>query len=61
MAQDLKEICPQIVHENSDGYLSVENDKVVYLLLNELKKTNKQIIDLNMKVEDLSKKLEERN
>ena len=36
-AQDLQEICPEIVNEGSDGYLSIQESKIVYLLLEEVK------------------------
>ena len=38
IAQDLQEICPEIVHTDNDGYLSVSEAKIVYLLLDEVKK-----------------------
>ena len=38
LAQDLKEICPEIVKEDDKGYLSIEESKIVYLLLDEIKK-----------------------
>ena len=43
IAQELQEICPEIVSEDTDGYLSVEENKLVYLLLNEVKKLKKEI------------------
>ena len=43
IAQELQEICPEIVSEDADGYLSVEENKLVYLLLNEVKKLKKEI------------------
>ena len=46
LAQDLQEICPELVHENKDGYLSIEESKLVYLLLDEVKKLKAQIIAL---------------
>lgn len=42
-AQDLREICPEIVDESSDGYLSIQESKIVYLLLEEVKKLKKEI------------------
>lgn len=38
MAQDLQQICPEIVNEDENGYLSIQENKIVYLLLDELKK-----------------------
>lgn len=43
IAQDLQEICPEIVHEDKDGYLSIEETKLVYLLLQEVKELKKEI------------------
>lgn len=46
LAQDLQEICPEIVHENTEGYLTIQEDKIVYLLLEEVKKLKKEIEEL---------------
>ena len=46
LAQDLQEICPEIVHEGQDGYLSIQESKLVYLLLDEVKKLKKEIAEL---------------
>lgn len=46
LAQELQEICPELVKEGEDGYLSIHESKIVYLLLQELKKQNKRITDL---------------
>lgn len=46
IAQDLQEICPEIVHEDKDGYLSIEETKLVYLLLQEVKELKKEIKEL---------------
>ena len=46
MAQDLKEICPEIVREGSDGYLTIQESKILYLLLQEVKQLKEQIIKL---------------
>jgi len=43
LAQDLQEICPEIVQESSDGYLSIEESKIVYLLLDEVKKLKAEV------------------
>lgn len=42
-AQDLRKICPEIVSENSDGYLVIEESKIVYLLLQEVKKLKEEV------------------
>lgn len=46
MAQDLQEICPEIVSEGSDGYLSIEESKIVYLLLQEVKRLREEVDEL---------------
>ena len=43
IAQDLQKICPEIVHENEDGYLSIEENKLVYLLMEEVKQLKEEI------------------
>lgn len=45
-AQDLQEICPEIVNEGSDGFLSIQESKIVYLLLEEVKKLRKEVDEL---------------
>lgn len=49
LAQDLKEICPEIVKEDDKGYLSIEESKIVYLLLDEIKKLKKRVDELEAK------------
>lgn len=49
LAQDLKEICPEIVKEDDKGYLSIEENKIVYLLLDEVKKLKKRVDELEVK------------
>lgn len=48
-AQDLQEICPEIVNAGDDGYLSIQESKIVYLLLEEVKKLRKEIDELTRK------------
>lgn len=43
LAQDLQEICPEIVDTGADGYLSIKESKIVYLLLEEIKKLREDI------------------
>lgn len=49
LAQDLKEICPEIVKEDDKGYLSIEENKIAYLLLDEVKKLKKSVDGLEAK------------
>jgi hypothetical protein len=46
IAQDLQEICPEIVSKNEDGFLSIEENKLVYLLLDEVKKLRAEVDQL---------------
>ncbi len=45
-AQDLQEICPEIISEEHDGYLSIQESKIVYLLIDEIKKLKMEISQL---------------
>lgn len=47
LAQDLQEICPQLVDEDENGYLSIQESKLIYLLINEIKELKKQIKEDN--------------
>jgi len=49
IAQDLQEICPEIVEEGDDGYLAIAETKIVYLLLDEVKKLRQEIDELKSK------------
>lgn len=50
LAQDLQEICPELVKEDENGYLGIHETKLVYLLLQELKKQNKRLAELEAKL-----------
>ncbi len=49
MAQDLQEICPELVSEDESGYLTIEESKIVYLLLQEVSKLKKEVAELKSK------------
>lgn len=38
LAQDLQKICPEIVSEDEDGFLHIEESKLIYLLLEEVRR-----------------------
>ena len=46
IAQDLQEICPEIVNTDENGYLSIQESKLVYLLLDEVKKLRAELDEL---------------
>lgn len=43
IAQDLQKLYPELVTTNEDGYLSIEETKLVYLLLDEVKKLKEEV------------------
>ena len=43
LAQDLQEICPELVNINDNGYLVIEESKLVYLLIQEVKNLKDKI------------------
>ena len=45
-AQELQKICSEIVHEDINGYLNIQENKLVYLLLIEVKKLKKELSDI---------------
>lgn len=49
IAQDLQEICPELINKNEEGYLSIQESKIVYLLLDEVKKLKQRIDKLEDK------------
>ena len=53
LAQDLQKLYPQLVIENENGYLSIQENKLVYLLLEEIKRLNTRISELENKVINL--------
>lgn len=46
MAQDLQKICPELVKADADGYLSIKENRLVYILLDRMKKMQKEIDEL---------------
>lgn len=46
VAQELQEVYPELVDENEDGVLSIKETKLVYLLIEEVKKLKKEVEDL---------------
>lgn len=46
IAQDLQEICPEIVTTDKEGFLSIQESKLVYLLLREVKELKEKLNQL---------------
>jgi hypothetical protein len=55
IAQDLQEICPEIINTDKEGYLSINESKIVYLLLDEVKKLKEETNSLRKEVAELKK------
>ena len=49
LAQELQGICPEMVHKGENEYLSIEETKLVYLLIQEVKKLKERILKLKTK------------
>ena len=45
IAQDLQKVFPELVTERTDGYLSIEESKLIYLLIDEVKKLKEKVGD----------------
>jgi hypothetical protein len=43
IAQDLQKICPEIVEQGQDGFLKIQESKIVYLLLDEVRKLRAEL------------------
>lgn len=52
IAQEVKEICPEVVIQNSDGYYEIDYSKLSVLILYCLKEMRKQIADLEKEREE---------
>lgn len=50
MAQDLEELYPELVTKDDNGKLSIQENKLVYLLIEEIKNLKKEINILKEKV-----------
>ena len=46
LAQDLQQICPEFVNEASDGTLSIQESKIIYALLQEVKELKEKVNQL---------------
>lgn len=53
LAQELQEICPELVSTNDDGFLSINESKIVYLLLQEIQKLKTQIDNMEQHYNEL--------
>lgn len=56
LAQDLQQICPEIVEEDAKGYLAIQESKIVYLLLNEVKTLKQELTEIKEQLTTRKKK-----
>jgi len=52
-AQALRKVIPEAVYENSAGYLMVNNDPIIWTMLNAIKEQQKEIAELKAQVRKL--------
>ena len=48
LAQDLQQIYPELVQKDASGFLSIQESKITYLLLQEVKKLREELDELKM-------------
>ena len=57
-AQEVQDVVPEAVTEGTDGYLMLNNDPLMWTMLNAIKEQQQQIQQQQQKVEELEEKLE---
>lgn len=55
IAQEIQQVLPQVVQENTDGYLTVSYGNIVGVLIEAIKEQQKQIDELKAKLDGLTK------
>jgi len=58
LAQDLKEICPELVSINGEGFLTINEIKLVYPLLLEVKNQKTELKNLQEEIKKLKAEIE---
>lgn len=56
-AQELREIIPEAVSTSDNGYLMVNNDPIIWTMLNAIKEQQKEIVELKAQVQKLKAKV----
>jgi hypothetical protein len=54
-AQSLRKVIPEAVTQNANGYLMVNNDPILWTMLNAIKEQQKQIVELKAQVQKLQR------
>ena len=52
IAQDLQLVMPDLVQQRDDGYLAVDYQKIIPLLINAINELNDKVVDLERRLED---------
>lgn len=52
-AQEVQEVVPEAVRTNSQGYLMVNNDPIIWTMLNAIKEQQKEIVELKRQIRQL--------
>jgi len=52
-AQDVQKVIPQAVTQNESGYLLVNNDPIIWTMLNAIKEQQKEIVELKRQIRQL--------
>jgi hypothetical protein len=52
-AQDVQKVIPQAVTQNESGYLLVNNDPIIWTMLNAIKEQQKEIVELKKQIRQL--------
>lgn len=56
LAQDLLQLYPNLVHLNKDGFYSIEENKLIYLLKEEVSKLKEEVTKLKEEVKNVKRK-----
>ena len=52
-AQEVQKVIPEAVSENSQGYLMINNDPIIWTMLNAIKEQQKEIVELKREIRKL--------
>ena len=52
-AQAVQQVIPEAVTKNAEGYLMVNNDPIIWTMLNAIKEQQKEIVELKRQIRQL--------
>jgi hypothetical protein len=56
IAQEVEQVIPEAVEEMESGYLSVNNDPIIWTMLNAIKEQQQTIEELKVRIKELEDK-----